>query len=305
MVTCGSVNHASSAASAMSASARKFSAPPTHIPLMATITGTSSTRPGQKSSACTPIVASGRRPDDRSAVSAPAVKARPAPVTMTQRSSGSSRTRAQNAASSDCSWLLSAFSRSGRFNVTVRIPPSASQRKVCGVSKPAGSRAMRLPSVVVNRLVTYSIDDKQPSRYAYGEGALTRPVRQGRKAGMDFKTDELHTEIRAAVRRMCADFPDEYWAEHDESKEFPWDFYEAVAKAGWLGLTIPAEYGGGDLGVAEAAIVEQEIAASGAGMNGCSAVHIGIFGVEPIIRHGSPELKQRFLPRLMAGDLQV
>jgi acyl-CoA dehydrogenase len=122
---------------------------------------------------------------------------------------------------------------------------------------------------------------------------------------MDFKTDELHTEIRAAVRRMCADFPDEYWAEHDESKEFPWDFYEAVAKAGWLGLTIPAEYGGGDLGVAEAAIVEQEIAASGAGMNGCSAVHIGIFGVEPIIRHGSPELKQRFLPRLIAGELHV
>ena len=122
---------------------------------------------------------------------------------------------------------------------------------------------------------------------------------------MDFTTDELHAEIRAAVRRMCADFPDEYWAEHDESKEFPWGFYEAVAKAGWLGLTVPAEYGGGGLGVAEAAAVEQEIAASGAGMNGCSAVHIGIFGVEPIIRHGSPELKQRFLPRLVAGDLHV
>ena len=70
------------------------------------------------------------------------------------------------------------------------------------------------------------------------------------------------------------------------------------AKGGWLGLTVPEEYGGGGLGVTEAAIVEQEISASGAGMGGCSAVHIGIFGFEPIIHHGTEDLKQRFLPRL-------
>ena len=93
--------------------------------------------------------------------------------------------------------------------------------------------------------------------------------------------------------------------EHDESHEFPWDFYDAVVRGGWLGLTIPEEYGGGGLGVTEAAIVEQEIAASGAGMNGCSAVHIGIFGFEPIIQHGTEELKRRFLPRVASGDLHV
>jgi acyl-CoA dehydrogenase len=122
---------------------------------------------------------------------------------------------------------------------------------------------------------------------------------------MDFSVDTTHEDIRSAVRALCSDFPDDYWAEHDQTQEFPWEFYNAVVKGGWLGLTVPTEYGGGGTGVTEAAIVEQEIAASGAGMNGASAVHIGIFGFEPIIRHGSAELKQRFLPRLVEGDLHV
>jgi acyl-CoA dehydrogenase len=122
---------------------------------------------------------------------------------------------------------------------------------------------------------------------------------------MDFTPNPVHEEIRKVVREVCSKFPDDYWMEHDESKEFPWDFYKAIVDGGWLGLTVPADYGGAGLGVTEAAIVEQEIAASGAGMNGCSAVHIGIFGFEPIIRHGSEELKQRVLPRLVTGDLHV
>ncbi|MEY9212196.1 acyl-CoA/acyl-ACP dehydrogenase [Thermobifida halotolerans] len=122
---------------------------------------------------------------------------------------------------------------------------------------------------------------------------------------MDFSKDTVHEDIRSAVRDLCANFSDDYWMEHDQSQEFPWEFYNAVVKGGWLGLTVPTEYGGGGLGVTEAAIVEQEIAASGAGMNGCSAVHIGIFGFEPIIRHGSEDLKRRFLPRLVGGDLHV
>src|SRR5690606_31195571 len=122
---------------------------------------------------------------------------------------------------------------------------------------------------------------------------------------MGFGPNQLHDDIRAAVRQMCARFPDEYWRERDQTQTFPWEFYQAVVEGGWLGLTIPEEYGGGGMGVTEAAIVEQEISASGAGMGGCSAVHIGIFGFEPLIRHGSEDLKRRFLPRAAQGDLHV
>ncbi|WP_156755947.1 acyl-CoA dehydrogenase family protein [Actinokineospora pegani] len=122
---------------------------------------------------------------------------------------------------------------------------------------------------------------------------------------MSFEKNDLHEDIRRAVRDMMEPFDDNYWMEHDNSHEFPWEFYNAVAKQGWLGITIPEEYGGGGLGVTEAAIVEQEISASGGGMNACSAVHIGIFGFDPIIRHGSDDLKQRFLPRVPSGDLHI
>jgi acyl-CoA dehydrogenase len=122
---------------------------------------------------------------------------------------------------------------------------------------------------------------------------------------MDFTTDPVHDEIRHAVRKICSQFPDDYWMQRDEDHEFPWEFYAAMVRGGWLGLTIPEEYGGGGLGVTEAAIVEQEIAASGAGMNGCTTVHIGIFGFESMIEHGTEELKRRFLPRAASGDLHV
>ncbi|TDO48717.1 acyl-CoA dehydrogenase [Kribbella sp. VKM Ac-2527] len=122
---------------------------------------------------------------------------------------------------------------------------------------------------------------------------------------MDFSANPLHEDIRSAVREMMEPFDDQYWMERDVAKEFPWEFYNAVAKAGWLGITIPEAYGGGGLGVTEAAIVEQEISASGGGMNACSAVHIGIFGFDPIIRHGTDDLKQRFLPRVPTGDLHI
>ena len=122
---------------------------------------------------------------------------------------------------------------------------------------------------------------------------------------MDFTSSALVEELREGMRDLCSRFPDAYWEEQDRLQEFPWDFYNAIAEGGWLGMTIPEEYGGGGLGILEASAVEQEIAASGAGMNGCSAVHIGIFGFDPIIKHGSEELKQRFLPQVLDGSLHV
>ena len=122
---------------------------------------------------------------------------------------------------------------------------------------------------------------------------------------MDFAPDGDHEAIREGVRRVCADFDDDYWRACDDAHEFPWDFYRAMADGGWIGIAIPAEHGGGGRGVAEAAIVVEEVAASGAAMNGASAIHLSIFGMGPVVKHGSDELKARVLPAVAAGDLHV
>ena len=122
---------------------------------------------------------------------------------------------------------------------------------------------------------------------------------------MEFEVSEEHQLIRNAVQKICADYPDEYWAEKDEAHEFPWDFYNAMAQAGWIGIAIPEAYGGSGRGVTEASIVLEEVAASGAAMNGCSGLHLSIFGMHPVVKHGSEEMKQTYLPRVASGDLHV
>jgi acyl-CoA dehydrogenase len=111
--------------------------------------------------------------------------------------------------------------------------------------------------------------------------------------------------IREGVRRVCAGFDDAYWRGCDERHEFPWSFYDAMAAGGWIGIAIPEEFGGGGRGIAEAAAVLEEVAASGAAMNGCSAIHLSIFGINPITKHGSDDLKARVLPRVANGELHV
>jgi acyl-CoA dehydrogenase len=122
---------------------------------------------------------------------------------------------------------------------------------------------------------------------------------------MDFSPTEEHEAIREGIRKVCADFTDEYWAAKDDAHEFPWEFYERLAKGGWIGIAIPEQFGGGGRGVAEASVMLEEIAASGAAMNGCSAIHLSIFGMEPVRRHGAPELVAEVLPRVATGDLHV
>ncbi len=122
---------------------------------------------------------------------------------------------------------------------------------------------------------------------------------------MDFTPDEDHEAIADAVRKVCAGFDDDYWARCDAEHEFPWDFYRRMAEGGWVGIAIPEEYGGGGRGITEAAIMLREVAASGAAMNGCSALHLTIFGLNPVVRFGSDRLKDAFLPRAAAGDLHV
>jgi acyl-CoA dehydrogenase len=122
---------------------------------------------------------------------------------------------------------------------------------------------------------------------------------------MDFELNDDQTQVREGVRGLAATFSDEYWAERDEKHEFPWEFYNTFAEGGWLGIAIPEEYGGGGLGILEAALLLEEVAASGAGMNGCSPMHLTIFGLNTIVKHGSKELREEVLPRAADGSLHV
>jgi acyl-CoA dehydrogenase len=122
---------------------------------------------------------------------------------------------------------------------------------------------------------------------------------------VDFALTDDQEAIRRSVRELAGRFDDDYWADLDARHEFPSAFYDAFAEAGWLGIAIPAAYGGSGLGVAEAALLVEEIAASGAGMNGCSALHLTIFGLNTVVKHGSEELRRSVLPRAVDGSLHV
>ncbi len=122
---------------------------------------------------------------------------------------------------------------------------------------------------------------------------------------MDFEPTEEQQQVRIQARALAARFDDAYWRRCDKEHEFPWGFYQAFADAGWLGIAIPTEFGGAGLGITEASILLEEVAASGAAMNGATALHLTIFGLNPVVKHGSEELRQRVLPEAAAGRLHV
>jgi acyl-CoA dehydrogenase len=119
------------------------------------------------------------------------------------------------------------------------------------------------------------------------------------------ETDEDILLIREAVATVCRQFPDEYWAACEADHRFPDEFYAAMAAGGWIGIAIPEAYGGGGQGIRQAAAVLEEVAASGACMNGASAIHLSIFGMHPVVLHGTEEMRQRFLPSVADGTLHV
>src|SRR6202171_779978 len=118
---------------------------------------------------------------------------------------------------------------------------------------------------------------------------------------MDFTIPEDHRAIREGVGAVVRSFGDEYWLARDEDGEFPRESPPAVARAGWLGITMPPEYGGAGLGVSEAVVMLHEVASHGGGMAAASTVHINLFGPHPIVVFGTPEQRQRWLPALVEG----
>src|SRR5256885_4967084 len=118
---------------------------------------------------------------------------------------------------------------------------------------------------------------------------------------MDFAFTPEQERIREAIAKLCERFDADYWLAHDKSGEFPREFQQACARDGWLGIAMPEAYGGAGLGISEAAVLMQAIAESGAGFSGASAVHMNIFGLNPVVVFGTEEQKKRMLPPLIAG----
>ena len=118
---------------------------------------------------------------------------------------------------------------------------------------------------------------------------------------MDFELTPEQEAIREAIAKICARFGDDYWLAKDKHGSFPEDFYQAIAAGGWLGICIPEEYGGAGLGITQAAIMMRAISESGGGMSAASAVHINVFGLNPVVVFGTDEQKKRMLPPIVSG----
>ncbi len=118
---------------------------------------------------------------------------------------------------------------------------------------------------------------------------------------MDFAFTPEQDAVRDAIARICQGFGDDYWFARDHDGRFPTELHQALARDGWLGICMPEEFGGAGLGITEAAIMMQTISESGAGMSGASAVHMNIFGLNPVVVFGNDEQKRRMLPPLIAG----
>jgi len=122
---------------------------------------------------------------------------------------------------------------------------------------------------------------------------------------IDAITDSLLTEnqltVRQSIQKLCEQFPDTYWAEHDRTTTYPVEFRKAITEAGWLGITLPTEYGGAGLGVSEATVMMQTIAESGAGVAGAQSIHACIYPLVPVTKFGTDEQKERWLSALIEG----
>jgi acyl-CoA dehydrogenase len=123
-----------------------------------------------------------------------------------------------------------------------------------------------------------------------------------RETQVDFSYTPDQQEIRDAVFKHCTPYTDDYWLERDREGAFPHEFHKSMADAGWLGIATPTKYGGAGLGITEAAIMMQAVAETGGGMTAASAIHMPVFGLQPVNIFGTEEQKARMLPRVISGE---
>ena len=116
------------------------------------------------------------------------------------------------------------------------------------------------------------------------------------------ETNEVIDEIRRSVAALCEKFPGEYWREQDRERAYPTEFVKALTDAGFLAVLVPEEYGGSGLPISAAAAVLEEIHKSGCNGGAC---HAQMYIMGTVLRHGSPEQKQKFLPKIATGELRL
>ncbi len=122
---------------------------------------------------------------------------------------------------------------------------------------------------------------------------------------VDFLLTADQQNIRDAILKHCSQFPDDYWLERDRDAVFPHEFFKSMVEAGWLGIAMPAEFGGSGLGITDAAVMMQAIAESGACMSGASSVHLPVFGLQPVVLFGTQQQKERILGPILRGEDKV
>lgn len=118
---------------------------------------------------------------------------------------------------------------------------------------------------------------------------------------MNIELSEDQRALVQAIESVCQQFDDEYWLARDQDGVYPHDFHKALADGGWLGIAMPEQYGGAGLGMMDAALMMHTISRTGAGFSGASAVHMNIFGLNPVVVFGNDEQRARFLPPLIQG----
>jgi len=132
---------------------------------------------------------------------------------------------------------------------------------------------------------------------------VTEHVLKELPAGIE--RSDRRQQIFDAVQSLCARFDDAYWRKKEREHAFPFEFHRAFAEGGWLGITMPKEFGGSGLGVSDAALMMQIVGNSAGAISACSSIHINLFGPHPIVKHGTPQQKLKFIPPLIKGDHRV
>lgn len=113
---------------------------------------------------------------------------------------------------------------------------------------------------------------------------------------------EEQLTVRDAIFKICANFPDDYWMERDQTETYPHELHAALAKDGWIGIALPESLGGAGLGISEATMMLQTIAESGAGLAGAQSIHANVYATQPVSKFATPEQRERFLTKIVSGE---